>query len=213
MHRSFAALLVTLVLLTGSAASAEPIILFATLTNAQENPPTVPTTVSGAPRPASFGVAMLTLDELMTSLSLTATVFNIDFTGTQTPDLNDNLLAAHIHASATLTPTTNAPVVWGFIGTPFNDTNPIDVVVTPFLTGAGGFVTTKWDLPEGNNTNLAAQLPNILAGRSYLNFHTVQFPGGEIRGGIEPVPEPGTMVMVGLGMAALMRQARRRKQV
>jgi len=55
-----------------------------------------------------------------------------------------------------------------------------------------------WNQPEGNaNTTLTAQLPNILAGRSYLNFHTTQFPGGEIRGQITVVPEPSTLALLG----------------
>src|SRR5205807_7305785 len=33
---------------------------------------------------------------------------------------------------------------------------------------------------------LAAQTANILAGNAYINFHTTQFPGGEIRGQILP---------------------------
>jgi hypothetical protein len=41
-------------------------------------------------------------------------------------------------------------------------------------------------LSEGNNTTLTAQLPNILSGHAYINFHTVQFGGGEIRGNIVP---------------------------
>src|SRR5205807_6051044 len=71
---------------------------------------------------------------------------------------------------------------WGFFGSPFNDNNPDDHVVTPFGSGAGGTFTDKWDDPEGNATTLTAQLPNIRAGRAYINFHTTQFPGGEIRG-------------------------------
>ena len=67
-------------------------------------------------------------------MTFTATVFNIDFTGSQTTDTNDNLTAAHIHAGPTVTPTTNGGVVWGFIGAPFNDNNPNDMVVTPFAT-------------------------------------------------------------------------------
>ncbi len=211
MRRLYAALLVPLVVVAGSAqVSAEPLELWSVLTNSQENPPAVPTTTStGAPRPASFGSAFLVLNEPMTALSFTATIFNIDFTGSQTLDPFDDLIAAHIHASATLTPTTNAGVVWGFFGAPFNDNNPNDVAVSPFATGVGGVISGKWDAPEGNNTTLAAQLPNILAERSYLNFHTRQFPGGEIRGTISPVPEPSTMVLVGLGTAGLLRLRRR----
>jgi hypothetical protein len=40
---------------------------------------------------------------------------------------------------------------------------------------------------EGNGTMLAAQLPNLLAGLAYVNFRTVQFPAGEIRGQL-PMP-------------------------
>ena len=58
--------------------------------------------------------------------------------------------------------------------------------MTPFTTEVGGVFSGKWDAPEGNNTTLSAQLDNILTGRSYINFHTTQFPGGEIRGAIVP---------------------------
>src|SRR5207247_2233334 len=93
-----------------------------------------------------------------------------------------------IHAGPAVTPTTNGPVVWGFFGSPFNDNNPNDFVFSPFPTGVGGTFSGKWDLPEGNGTNLAAQLPNILAGRSYINFHTTKCGGGGKPGGS---PGPG----------------------
>jgi hypothetical protein len=68
-------------------------ILHAILTNAQENPPAVPTTTStGDPRPASFGTAVFTLNDAQTAMSFTATIFNIDVTGSQTPDTNDDLI-------------------------------------------------------------------------------------------------------------------------
>lgn len=146
-------------------------------------------------------------------MSFSATVFNIDFTGTQTADTNDNLANAHIHASPTALPGTTAPVVWGFIGTPFNDNNPNDVVVTPFSTGVGGTVSGKWDLTEGNGTTFAAQLGNILSGLSYINFHTAQFPAGEIRGqilAVTAVPEPETTALLIAGFGVLAAWTRRR---
>src|SRR5436190_922922 len=113
------------------------ILLFANLTNAAENPPTNPTTATGAPRPASFGIATFDLNDAMTAMTF-----------------------------------------------------------TPFSTGVGGVFSGKWDAPEGNNTTLAAQLPNILTGHSYINFHTTQFGGGEIRGIIQTVPDRGTSALL-----------------
>jgi hypothetical protein len=185
-------------------------ILFANLTNSQEVPPTVPTTATGAPRPASFGTATFVLNTAQTAMTFSATIFNIDFTGTQTADVNDNLVAAHIHAGPTVAPGVNGPVVWGFFGSPFNDNNPNDVVMTPFATGVGATISGKWDAPEGNGTTLAAQVANILGGHSYINFHTTQFGGGEIRGAITPVPEPSAFILFGAGILVLATSALRR---
>ncbi|HLM59113.1 MAG TPA: TIGR03118 family protein [Pyrinomonadaceae bacterium] len=176
------------------------------MTNAQENPPvTNPTTSGGLSRLPSSGTARLQFNQTFTALTLNATVVNIDFTGAQTPDANDNLTNAHIHASATVTPTTNAGVVWGFIGSPFNDNNPNDSRVTPFTPGVGATVSAKWDAPEGNNTTLAAQLDNLRNGRAYVNFHTVQFPGGEIRGNIPSSTAFRDSLIAGLNGGSLTR--------
>jgi hypothetical protein len=188
MFRPHACLIVPFVALLAGVSAYAQTTLSANLTNAQENPPTNPTLSTGGARPASFGTATFTLNAARTSMTFSATVFNIDFTGTQTPDPNDNLVAAHIHAAPTVTPTTNAGVVWGFFGSPFNDNNPNDVVMTPFPNGVGGTISGKWDAPEGNNTTLAAQLTNILTGHAYINFHTTQYGGGEIRGAIVIAP-------------------------
>ena len=189
--------------------------LTATLTNASENPPTVPTTFGGQPRPASLGTASFFIDSAATFMTFTATIFNIDVNGLQTPnDVNDNLLNAHIHAGPAVTPTTNGPVVWGFFGAPLNDIAPNDFSLTPFASGVGGTFSGKWDLLEGNNTNLTAQLPNILAGRAYINFHTAQFTGGEIRGNIvAAIPEPETYALMLGGLAFVAGVARRRHRV
>lgn len=196
--------------LAAAAPAAGNIIFHANLTNAAENPPATPTlTAAGLPRPASFGNATLVLNDAQTALTYSINVFNIDFTGSQTADINDNLTAAHIHAGPNVTATTNGPVVFGFIGTPFNETAPNDVVVTPLSEGVGGMVTGKWDAGEGQNTTLTAQLPNLFAGRAYLNFHTRQFPGGEVRGTII-VPEPATWGLM-LGGIVLLGAARRRR--
>jgi uncharacterized protein (TIGR03118 family) len=189
-------------LLATAGLSPSQVRLFVTqLTNAQENPP-----ANVAGRPASFGTARLHFNNAQTAATLTATVFNIDFTGAQTPGTTqDNLTNAHIHASATVTPATNGPVVWGFIGTPFNDNNPNDAVVTPFSGGVGGEFRGKWDAPEGNSTTLAAQLSNLREGRAYVNFHTVNFPGGEIRGNLPAADAFRNSLIAGLNSMTLTR--------
>jgi hypothetical protein len=208
-----ALVLAALLLTTLSGVAHADTLFFANITTSQENPPTNPTLTTGEPRPMPFGVATFTLNDAMTSLTFTAVVFNLDFTGSQTPDTNDNLIAAHIHAGPLVTPLTNGGVVWGFFGTPFNETNPNDNVVTPFGFGVGGMVSGKWDLAEGNNTTLGAQIPNIIAGRSYINFHTNQFQGGEIRGAILQVPEPASMLLLFAGTIGLFGVCRRKGSV
>ena len=171
------------------------------------------TTSTGAPRPLSFGTATFNLNTAQTELSFTATIFNIDITGTQTPDTFDNLVAAHIHVGAP--PGTNAPVRWGFFGLPDNDVNPDNLVVTPFASGVGGTFSSIWNLPEGNaGTTLTTNLPDILAGNSYINFHTVQFGGGEIRGQILGVPDvASTAALLALALVVLIGLQWRERQM
>ena len=166
-------------------------------------------TSTGGTRPLSYGSAQFILNEAATELSFTATIFNIDVTGTQTPnDTNDDLGAAHIHAAAF---GASGGVVWGFFGAPDNDTTGVPFVATPFTNAVGGSFSGTWDLIEGNNTTLALQLANIRAGNTYINFHTPQFRGGEIRGQI--VPDAGsTAAMLGLVVIGLLGMHRRLKR-
>jgi CHRD domain len=198
-------------LLFAGASAHATLILHASLDNEQEGVAGVtPTTSTGAPRPASFGEATFELDDTETHVTMLVTVFNIDVTGTQTPDTNDDLVNAHIHVGAL--PHSIAPVRWGFFGSPDNDNNPDQLVVVPFAGAVGGTFSSIWDQPEGNaGTTLTTNLPGILAGLSYINFHTVQFAGGEIRGQIAPVSEPSTALLLPLVLMMAFAARRPRK--
>ena len=54
----------------------------------------------------------------------------------------------------------------------------------------------------------AALVEAMLDGRAYVNIHSTFAPGGEIRGFLQEVPEPGTLVLLALGMMGVV--ARRR---
>jgi len=201
MFRFRTLVLVPLVIVAMSrVAIAAPILFTATLNFAQEN--------NNSLTPSSAtGFATFELNEAGTALTWTATVFGIDFNGMQTPGTPaDDLTVAHIHRSPA---GTNGPVVWGFVGSPFNDNNPMDVIKTPFASEVGGTVSSKWDAPEGNGlyfgqpVTLTNQLPSLFNNELYINFHTNQFPSGEVRGQIINTPEPATLALLGIGIACL----------
>jgi hypothetical protein len=71
----------------------------------------------------------------------------------------------------------------------------------PFITAAGGTVAQAETL----------LYDDMFTGQEYLNIHTSVVPGGEIRGFLVHVPEPGALSIFGAGLLAALSLKRRRR--
>ena len=112
------------------------------------------------------------------------------------------------------------------------DTGTAGVAVTPvtlpgFPAGvsSGSYLSPVIDLTAAASFNAAfistsggtaaaaeaALLTGFDDGRAYFNIHTGVFPGGEIRGFLQQVPEPGTFALLGLGLVGLAASRRCRQ--
>lgn len=202
MKRSLRALfvpvaLVGMMLTVAPMARAAIIHLHANLLGSSEVPPNV--------SPAT-GFSDVDLDTLAQTLHL-----HIVFSG-----LVGTTTASHIHCclDSPFLSGVNVPVATvppAFPGFPLGvtsgdfvgdlDLKLLSAFNPPFVTAHGGTVASA----------AADLIAGIEAGESYLNVHTTTFPGGEIRGFLATVPEPGMLGLLALGLGAGWVSLRRKR--
>src|SRR5881409_2960099 len=167
-------LVIAVLMLWAPVSYAIPLTFVAPLSAANEVPP--PVVVS-----QGTGFATVVLDPTAQTLQL-----NVTFSG-----LTSNDVAAHIHCCAPLG--TNAGVATTVPAFP----------LFPLGVTSGSYSSAVFDLTQSTIYNPAfvtlqggliqaeaALIAGIENEMTYLNIHTVNFPGGEIRGQLELVPEP-----------------------
>lgn len=194
MKRLALGLSASLLLLCAGMANAAVIKYGAALTGAAEDPRNE--------SPASGRTTVL-IDDVTGMMTVNATFSGL--LGTTT--------ASHIHCCTAIPFTARAGVATslptfpafplGITGASYTETFDLTNLATyntAFIDNNGGSVESA----------RLAFLEGLASGRSYLNIHTTAFPGGEIRGFLVEVPEPGSVALFGLGAVGLAALGRRR---
>ncbi|MDX1655390.1 MAG: CHRD domain-containing protein [Candidatus Competibacteraceae bacterium] len=183
----------TLAMMTS--AQAIPIAYTASLDGASEAPPNT--------SPGS-GTSRVVIDTTANTLRVT-----FEFT-----DLIGDTTAAHIHGP---TATPGAGTAGVITALPFFPGFPTGVTsgsydmtfdTTANATFSPNFISTVGSVAAAE----AALADSLAAGTAYLNIHTGAFPGGEIRGFLQPaaVPEPASLGLMLAGTLGLLLAAGRR---
>ncbi len=171
--------------------SANAIQYSAVLNGAAEAPP------NGS---SGLGSALVTVDLDLATMRVEATF----------SDLVGTVTAAHIHCctadplAGTAGVATPTPTFPGFPSGVVAGTYDMTFDMSQAASYNAAFVTANGDVSGAMNALLAG----LDGEKAYLNIHSTDFPGGEIRGFLQAVPEPSgaVLMLIGLTLHAINRR-------
>ena len=182
-------------------AYAAPMTFTAILSGANELPNPVPS--------PGTGLATVVLDPTAQTLQVNAT-----FSGLTSPTIT----GAHIHCCAPFGTNagvaTTTPVFPGFpqVGNSGTYSSQVFDLTQPLIYNPAFIALQAGSTPAEMLMNAENSLiAGIIGGQTYFNIHTSNFPAGEIRGQLAPVPLPAALPLFAAGLGIVTFLARRKK--